>query len=176
MFSFEEKLKFGEEGEQIVASALIARGSAVSPLYQFTADCAPFLLTRERKVILPDLTCWSDGENYFVECKRKNQWVEWGGVYETGLNQRHFADYERVKAVTGQRVYLFFLHEDARPEFNGLFYGEIHKIKPLARLWDGLKPSGKPAWVEVNGQWQKQQPLILFPHSALHRMEMLETA
>lgn len=130
------------------------------------------LLTLSEKLILPDLTCWSDGENYFAECKRKKQWVKWEGRYETGLNQKHFNHYERLKAVTGQRVFLFFVQEDKNPDLSGVFFNEIHRLKPHARLWNGRKPNGDPVYVDG----AIQAPLILFPFSELVRLREAEAA
>lgn len=158
MPSFEEKLSWGEEGEQTIASLLIRRGVAVAPLYQFhNHDSTPILLTEKENLILPDLTCWSDGLNYFVECKRKNQWVKFNGNVETGLNQKHFRHYERLKAITGQDVYLFFLHEKEMP---GVYFGELHALKPHMREWDGL----------VRGS-RFSPPLALFPKHVLKELE-----
>lgn len=157
LHSFEDKLKWGEEGEKGVATMLINKGVTVAPLYQFNNhDSAPVCLGHGFALTLPDLTCWNDGVNFFVECKRKNQWVRFNGNIETGLNQKHFDVYEQVKARTGQSVYLFFVHDGEMP---GTYYGEIHALKPHMRRWDGM----------VAGK-RIEKPLSLFPKQSLRKL------
>lgn len=157
--SFQDQLAFGEEGEKSIAEMLINRGVSILPLYQFkNHDQTPFLLTREEKLTMPDLTCWKNGDAYFVECKRKNKWVHFNGQMETGLNLKHFKEYEKIKALTNLDVWLFFLHEHDHP---GIYFEEIHAIKPLARVWDGT----------VKGK-RIEKPLILFPRDALKRFNL----
>lgn len=153
--NFEQQLEWGEEGEELVASYLIGCGVTIAPLYQFNADQAPFLLNNKEKLILPDLTCWNKGVGYFVECKRKNQWVSFDGNIETGLDQKHYSHYQKIKRATGQNVWIFFLHEKQDPQ--GMFFGEIDGLDKHKRLWDGCSPSGK----------QFSKPLVLFPISTL---------
>jgi len=156
--SFEEKLEWGEEGEKTIASRLIKKGVAVAPLYQFkNHDNTPIMLTDKEQLILPDLTCWKDGKNFFVECKRKNQWVSYGGVVETGLDQRHFKEYCNLKAITGQKVYLFFIHENKDP---GVFFHELRYLLPHMRLWNGRKPNGDYI----------MKPMALFPKKILREL------
>lgn len=155
---FNQMLKFGEEGERIAAEKLLSKGVAVSPLYQFSPDSPPFLLTDIERVILPDLTCWKNGANFFVECKRKKQWVSWNGELETGLDLRHFNDYLKVKKITGSSIYIFFIHEDTMKQNSGIFYNEIEILKPNSRVWDG----------KVNGK-RVSKPLILFKKQNLKK-------
>jgi len=155
LFGFEEKLEWGEEGEKAVASWLISRGVSVAPLYQFkNHDKAPILMTKEKSLTLPDLTCWHDGQNYFVECKRKNQWVSFKGVIEIGLDQRHFDQYCDIKKQTGQKVFIFFVHENKDP---GIYFQEIDVLKLKIRRWDGRKPNGDYI----------MRPMALFPKNTL---------
>lgn len=164
LHNFRDQLEWGEEGEQSVASYLIGNGVSVSPLYQFNADCAPYMLTMDERIILPDLTCWSRGNNYFVECKRKRQWVNYQGALETGLNKKHYNHYWRVKAKTEQDVYLFFLHEDKGP--NGLYFGELADLEPHKRVWDGLNP---------NGEWRSPE-MVFFPITSLKKANSKEVS
>lgn len=158
MRNFSELLAFGEEGEQIIAEMLIEKGAAVLPLYQFkNHDNAPFMLTESEKITLPDLCCWLKGNNFFVECKRKNQWVKFKGQTETGLNEKHFYEYEKIKAITGKKVYIFFIHEGIG---EGIYWQEIEQLRPYTRKWNGCLPTGKKITA----------PMVLFPKGALKTM------
>lgn len=141
--AFEESLAFGAEGEHTVARWLLGRGTAVSPLYQFTLhDQAPVILWdddgREIRCVLPDLHCYRDGKAFFAEVKRKNQWWDnrKAGCLETGMNLRLWREYLRVRIRTGCPVYVFFLHETMQP--TGLYVGEIRDLaKRKPREWKG---------------------------------------
>jgi len=153
---FEEMLAFGQDGEKEIASVLIKNGVSLIPLYQFEHESkAPFLLSDNETIILPDLTCFSENA-FFVECKRKNQWVHFNGRVETGLNVRHYQSYKKVKEITKLNVYLFFKHENEMP---GIYYNEIDVLNSNSRIWNGV----------VDGR-QINQPLILFPKENLKEM------
>lgn len=149
MSDFYEKLAYGEEGEKKIASLLLKRGVAVMPLYQFKATTTPILLNNNRVLTMPDLCCWSKGEGYFVECKRKNQWVKFKGQFETGLNKHHFDEYKKIKNITGQKVYIFFIHDGDEVIF---YFDEISNLEKSARIWSGINSKG----LKIS------KPLILF--------------
>jgi hypothetical protein len=156
--SFESALKFGEEGEKLVAEILINKNVVVSPLYQFeTKYGAPFAIGNFGKVNLPDLSCWAKGESFFVECKRKNQWVNNYRGLETGLDQRHYKEYKTIKNKTGQKVFIFFIHEKDKP---GVFYNELDQLDSNARYWCGT----------VNGK-RYSPPLVFFERSKLIKIK-----
>lgn len=153
--AFEQALAFGAEGEHVVATWLLERGSAVAPLYQYTNhDQAPVILWdddgRRIRCVLPDLHCYRSGKAFFAEVKRKNQWWDNRDLrcLETGMNLRLWRDYVRVRARTGCHVYVFFLHETMPP--TGLFVGEIQTLNQLCpREWRG----GETPLVFVRQEW-----------------------
>lgn len=165
---FEAALAFGQEGEHIVADFLLRRGVAVAPLYQFqNLGRAPVIVwsadNEHVSKILPDLTCFGR-KAFFAESKRKRRWVpdKYGRGLETGFNERCYKEYRAVGDRTGAPVWVFFLHENEEP--TGLYAGELRRLIPHARLWDGLHPAGH----RIN------PPMIFFPLSVLARVATLE--
>jgi hypothetical protein len=171
MVSFAEHLAFGEEGENLIAQALIRRGAIVSPLYQYEGHSKPpAVYCAEGTLTHPDLTCWSKGKNFFAEIKRKQRWVHpWarghlpgggeqdGRGLETGFNARLYENYRKVSAQTGAPLWVFFIHEKEEP--CGVFIARLADLEPHARLWDGRRRGGE----------RISKPEALFPHRALRR-------
>ena len=137
--SFNEFLKFGQEGEEIVASYLMSEcGVSILPLYQFDPNSMPTILTKNKKLIAPDLTCFNCGNVFFVEVKRKRKWVRYEGELETGFDYKHLKNYLEVEEETGLKVFVVFNHENERP--TGLFYTELLNYD---RIWDGKNKYGE---------------------------------
>ena len=64
--NFNEFLKFGEEGEEIVAEYLMDKCDvSILPLYQFGSESTPIILKKKIKMITPDLTCFNSGHVFF---------------------------------------------------------------------------------------------------------------
>lgn len=136
--SFSEKLAFGQEGEHIVGQILLDEGVTLLPLYQFQdIEKAPLIYAGETKYAAPDLTCFKDGQGWFVEVKSKRRWVKFTGELETGLDQRKYDIYKQVQETTGLPVYLCFRHIEEEP--TGIYYAMLDSY---TRYWDG-KYKGK---------------------------------
>lgn len=180
--------RFGEEGEHQIGRRLLRGGAVVSPLYQYKDhDRAPVLFVggeTTRSLILPDLTCWKDGKHFFVECKRKNRWIDFkrkAVMYghprglETGFNLRHFRHYRRVQEATGAPLWVFFTHECPQHGGDdptgrcgcptGVFVAELSRLASVVREWDGRN--------ERTGR-RVESPLALFPSYALRLRWRLE--
>lgn len=143
--NFNEFLKFGEEGEEIVAEYLMNNcGISILPLYQFEAESTPIILNKKIKMITPDLTCFNSGHVFFVEVKRKRKWVRRKGQLETGFNYDHFIHYSRVEKDTGLKVFIVFNHEKENP--TGLYYVEL---KNYDRIWDGTNSVGQKTYPPI---------------------------
>jgi len=130
--NFKELLEFGEEGEHEVADFLINRGVKILPLYQFTPDTTPYIFSKDEKIISPDLICFSDTA-FMVEVKTKNQWVEFRGVIETGIDKRLFLQYKKIQELTKIDFYVFFNHKTNEP--TGFYFC---KLDDYTREWDGI--------------------------------------
>jgi hypothetical protein len=125
--AFQDKLKFGMSGEMEIKEYLQNKHKAfLIPFYQFAdANKAPLgHYLENNKIVLPDLFVVMPNKNgkfvpFFVECKRKKQWVHFAGKTETGIDRYHFDHYLRIRSATKMNVFIFFLHDGELP--NGLF-------------------------------------------------------
>ena len=133
---WQTQLAFGQEGEHIVASLLIASGSyTILPLYQFlSCSFAPQIYTASGSLTSPDLVAMKSGKVMFVECKRKRRWIRWNERVETGLNRKHFQAYLELSQVTGIPLFLFFIHEEQEP--TGIYAISLCKTGSM-REWNG---------------------------------------
>lgn len=132
--SFEEKLAFGKEGEHEVGDYFLSRGYSLLPLYQFTDDLAPKVFYEGTAAISPDIFVSGDNGTFWVEVKTKNRWIKYNGVLETGLNERHYLEYLKIKNKTALPLYVIFNHKEDNP--NGFYFVDI--TTPYNRIWDGL--------------------------------------
>lgn len=139
---FEKQLEYGEDGEHIVADYLLKKEFVILPLYQFeNKNQTPYLLYDKKLLILPDLTVWKNGKTYFIEVKRKRQWVKFKNKIETGINYKLFKSYEEITLITDSIIYLWFVHEYEEP--TGFYYIELNKFKNNSRYWDGVVGNSK---------------------------------
>lgn len=146
---FRETLAVGQLGESLIARWLRARGWHVLPAYEKEIDNGKgprlFLANGSpaAELITPDLLTLRGASFKWVEAKHKTTftWYGKGRCWETGIDLRHWHDYQQVQAITGIPVYLFFLHRDShtRPEDvarwgappecpTGLFAGGVEKL------------------------------------------------
>lgn len=160
--SFEESLRFGQEGEHEVARVLLQKaGVTLMPLYQFDTTHAPFLLTFDfKKITCPDLLYFKQGKAYMVEVKTKNQWVRFlHKTLETGLDLRLWQEYRKIQQESNIPVYVFFNHKQESPL--GIYFCHIDTDY---RLWDGLSQTGK----RIQGE------MVLYPYDSLHALHVIE--
>ncbi len=135
--SFRERLAFGEEGEHEIAEFLIQKGVSILPLYQFESYHAPYILRHDNTIVSPDLICFKN-DAFMIDVKTKNQWVEYKGRVETGMNEKHYNQYNRLRNLTGKEVYIIFNHKKEEP----LGYYMV-KLNNYTRYWDGYTKDGK---------------------------------
>jgi hypothetical protein len=139
MFSlenFRELLEQGQIGESIIARWFIRRGNAVLPVYEKVIDTGkgPQLFCLDGSYAAPDLLLFSKikGRVLWIEAKHKSvfSWHRISQCWTTGIDRRHYREYQKVMAQTEWPVYLMFLHrfnadpnrpEDPWPCPTGLF-------------------------------------------------------
>lgn len=132
--SFEEKLAFGKEGEHEVGEYFMNRGYSLLPLYQFEDKLAPKIYTNSGVIISPDIFVSGRHKAFWVEVKTKKRWIKFKGTLETGLNNRHYDEYIKIRQNTGLPLYVVFNHKEDDP--NGFFFVDI--ATPYKRIWDGI--------------------------------------
>ena len=160
---FEDQLKWGEEGERLVARWFMSKGYVVAPLYQFDANTAPVLVSSKGKLVAPDLSLFGNSKMFFAEIKRKNRWVSSKAHgLETGYNLGQHKHYLEVKHQTGCPVWILFLHETRAP--TGLFAAELG-AQPVRR-WDGLH--------HLTGEVISAKRMVFYKHENLIPLCSLE--
>tara|TARA_R110002110_G_scaffold42316_8_gene132948 strand:- start:1232 stop:1717 length:486 start_codon:yes stop_codon:yes gene_type:complete len=154
--NFNENLVFGQEGEKEIGEILIKKGFNVMPLYQFSDELAPQIISKEKNYISPDLMCFRNGKSVFIEVKSKNKWVNYKGVIETGCNYKHYKHYKELAIKTKLEVYMVFNH--VKGDFQGVYFVNV---LTNGRYWDGIVNGEKIYNAEYF--WNKNK-LIQYKH------------
>lgn len=134
MGSFNENLAFGQLGEGFISKWLQGRGHAVFPAYQMENDTGkgPQLFSSDEDLVLPDLLAFSDGGTYWFEAKRKTcfSWYRKTKRWTTGIDVRHYEEYQKVAHKTGLPVWLLFYHPNSAPSSSDIKWG-CPKLCPI---------------------------------------------
>lgn len=116
---FEQKLAQGRVGEGAISKWLQGRGHSVFPAYEIEKHSGkgPQLFASSGDLVLPDLLAFRAGEIRWFEAKHKTcfTWHRISGKWTTGIDLRHYDEYQAVAARTGLPVWLLFLHPKAEP-------------------------------------------------------------
>lgn len=149
---FAEQMRRSRADAEIpVADWFKRHGAKLLPVFRYNADGAPKLeaFSAAESEVLPDLLLARKGLLEFVEVKLKSRGSETrmrGGQKETGIGQRLFGEYMRVRKSSGARVYLAFVQEE-----EGVVTCddiEVLDVHPDRRRYDGDKmdPGGMFFW------------------------------
>lgn len=135
IFAQQQNNRFGKVAESAIAQYLMRRGRAILPVYEKLIDegKGPQLFTAEGSFVAPDLCAIGNGKIIWAEVKHKTAftWHRITGRWTTGIDLRHYSDYQRVAEKTRLPVWIFFLHEggaakDSPPDSpSGLFGNEL---------------------------------------------------
>lgn len=116
--SFDEAVAKARVIERAVAQWLMAHGARILPVYDYSGlgeNKAPRLeaFSASDSLVTPDLLVARSGRMQWCEVKWKERAFEFmkTNEYETGIDLRLWKQYQRVKTVTGCRVFLVFAHK-----------------------------------------------------------------
>ena len=127
MGRFEQNFATGQLGESLISRWLQGRGHAVFPAYQIEHQTGkgPQLFAASGDLVLPDLLAFRAGEIKWFEAKHKTcfTWHRISRRWTTGVDLRHYEEYQEVAHRTSLPVWLLFFHPKARPSENDLAYG-----------------------------------------------------
>ena len=117
--TFAKSYDFGRVGEGAVEKWLKDSGYSVLPVYEVEKDVhkGPRLFMLDKALICPDMFAFrADGDARWIEAKTKSAftWHQITETWQTGINKRHWEDYQKVDRETPWRAYLIFLHLDGR--------------------------------------------------------------
>ena len=117
MSDFAQQFAVGKTGESVIARWLQSRGNAVLPVYEKTEYDykGPALYAIEGPLIAPDMLAFQPtGKTCWIEAKTKNafSWHRNTQRWVTGIDLRHYEDYQRVQAASPWPIWLLFLQGD----------------------------------------------------------------
>ena len=116
---FEQTLAFGQLGESAISRWLQQRGHAVFPAYQVEQHTGkgPQLFCAAGDLVLPDLLTFRGGKVQWFEAKHKTcfTWHRISQRWTTGIDLRHYGEYQEVAARTGLPVWVLFWHPLSEP-------------------------------------------------------------
>jgi hypothetical protein len=126
--SFQVKLSQGKIGESLISRWLQSRGNMVFPAYQVEKDSGkgPQLFTAAGNFVLPDMMAFlQDGRFLWVEAKHKTcfTWHRKTGQWVTGVDLRHYKEYQKVTEKTNLPVWIVFWHPKSTPSQDDLKNG-----------------------------------------------------
>jgi hypothetical protein len=140
--SFDNNLKDGRVAESKIARWLMRRGFCVLPVYDVAEQQhkGPQLFSCDGEFVAPDMLALKmGGPILFVEAKCKAGWTHYHKEdrVETGIDWRHYLDYQKVAARTGLPLWILFLQNgqqtkgtrlDERTSRTGLYGNEIANL------------------------------------------------
>ena len=113
--SFTENLREGRLGEDLISQWFIRRGWQVLPAYETSiiSGKGPRLFGAYGQLICPDLLVFNDTLFLWIEAKFKSAftWHRLSSSWQTGIDLRHWRDYQQVDQRTPMDVWIFFLHK-----------------------------------------------------------------
>ena len=119
MSSFDRALAFGQLGESHISKWLQGRGHAVFPAYQIEQQTGkgPQLFAADGDLVLPDLLAFREGKAQWFEAKHKTcfTWHRISARWTTGIDLRHYHEYQQVAEKTQLPVWLMFYHPKPEP-------------------------------------------------------------
>lgn len=120
MGNFAHALAFGQEGETLISRWLQSRGHIVFPAYekQINTGKGPQLFSAAANYVLPDLLVFRRNGVCWIEAKHKNFFTWWRrtSVWTTGIDLRHYEEYQQVSALTGVPCWILFWHPSSNPD------------------------------------------------------------
>jgi len=127
MGSFDQTLAMGQAGESAISKWLQSRGHAVFPAYQVEKHTGkgPQLFAASGDLVLPDLLAFRSGKIHWFEAKHKTcfTWHRITARWVTGIDLRHYGEYQEVAERTALPVWLLFFHPKAEPSESDLERG-----------------------------------------------------
>lgn len=170
--SFEERIAQGREIEKAVAAWLMARGTKILPVYDYSglADGKAPKFTAAKiseSLVVPDLLGAKSGHCIWFEVKYKHHadFTRKTQQFETGISYRLWMHYQQVEQESGIPVWLLFAHYKE----NELRGERLSSLKGNARIYNGPK-MGSSGMVFFNYRSLKRfaalTDIIALPHSS----------
>lgn len=125
--SFADQLQFGQVGESLISRWLQSRGHLVFPAYEkeIGSGKGPQLFSADGDLVLPDILAFCGKRIQWVEAKHKTcfTWHRITQRWTTGIDIRHYNEYQQVAARTELPVWLMFYHPHPAPNDRDIRHG-----------------------------------------------------
>ena len=171
-FCDKKEFKVGRVFESALARWMIRRGFCVLPVYDIAEQQfkGPQLFACDGGFVAPDMLAMKpSGQILFVEAKCKSgfTWSRQYQRFETGIDIRHYLDYQKVAEKTGLPLWIVFLQrggavKDAPPDKpsspRGLFGNEIRIL--AARESHRHDNWGKSGMVYWSPEYPREAPAL----------------
>jgi hypothetical protein len=127
MGEFRSNLAFGRVGEGLISRWLQSRGHMVFPAYEkeIGRGKGPQLFSASGDLVLPDILAFCGPRIQWVEAKHKTcfTWHRISQKWTTGIDLRHYGEYQEVAARTSLPVWLMFWHPKSEPDARDIAHG-----------------------------------------------------
>ena len=180
MVDFQQALRAGHIGENIIILWLLSQGYCVLPIYgkENSHFQGPRLyLPHNQAAAAPDIMAFKDGKVYWIESKLKTAFCFFRktGQWTTGIDQKSYDAYLKVTEETKIPVLLMFLHLDGTakdtPEGEtaptGLFGGEITRLNEELKTTDNI-------WHNKWGERGGKGGMVYWGHKSLTPLATLD--
>lgn len=125
--NFEVNLARGILAEGRIAQWLRARGWTLMPAYEkeIGSGKGPQIYAPMERFVSPDFIGKKGAQVRFIEAKSKSvfSWYRKRQRWETGIDLRHYREYQKVRVHFGWCVWILFLHEMGIPDARDVDYG-----------------------------------------------------
>jgi hypothetical protein len=161
--TFTQSLSWGQVGETAIACWLRCRGWTILPVYEKVIDTGkgPRMYTAYKsgygELIAPDMLAMKGPQIKWVEGKRKAHftWRWTQGVWQDGIDKRHYQHYLHVREHMKIPLWILFFHDNDQPSADdlangspptsptGLYGGEIDHLKDMVDHEDKYEARGR---------------------------------
>ena len=146
---FREAKKSGRELEEAIARILVAAGWAVIPVTASSdVGIGPRVMSKDGTIVAPDLICFRKGRCRMVETKNKSTFSlhRNTGTWLTGIDTKHFNDYDKVQTACGCKLCVVFLQRPEGDSPSGVYFQWVDELKQhVHHSWD---ENGMTYWAE----------------------------
>jgi hypothetical protein len=118
--TFEDNLKTGRVSEKYIGRWIRDRGNSILPIYEteYHTGKGPQFFAPIGEYVAPDMLVFTRAWGVlWCEAKHKSvfSWHRKTQRWTTGIDLRHYEDYQHVARITKLPVWLLFLHQNSTP-------------------------------------------------------------
>ncbi len=176
MNNFQQQLAFGKVAETHIATWLRrVRGYDILPVYEQEMETGkgPRLFTIDDEIVAPDMLALRDEHIMWIEAKHKSvfSWHSITQRWVTGIDLRHYGDYQRIAQRYPWPVWILFLHRSSHTDQKDLRWG-APPICPTG-LFGGSLPYLSQRESHRSDKWGRSG-MVYWAHETITRLATIE--